>query len=242
MSEGDFCLLLTSLKLTRAQQGVALLWHLDREREGAERTPGEVARRLRDAGRCSPHSAKLGEAMVATGHVHEHGRERRARIKPAAREAVGSRVSSVVDVVPEADRERSYIPAAVRRDTRGHVESLASQLNGCFEFRFYDGASVLLRRLVETLLIEACEAEGVDQQIRRQGGDDMMLSKIIGVIENQRPISSGRDSRKCLVKLKEVGDHAAHNRRYVVTKADLEKVRSGARLVVDELLHLARSK
>ncbi|WP_189523473.1 hypothetical protein [Nostoc sp. PA-18-2419] len=39
--------------------------------------------------------------------------------------------------------------------------------------------------------------------------------------------------------LKVIGDRAAHNRRYNAVRADLEKIRLGVRLVVDELIQLA---
>jgi hypothetical protein len=49
----------------------------------------------------------------------------------------------------------------------------------------------------------------------------------------------GRDSKKTLTTIKEIGDRSAHNRRYNAVKADLEKVESGTRVAVDELIALA---
>jgi hypothetical protein len=52
-------------------------------------------------------------------------------------------------------------------------------------------------------------------------------------------LSLGRDAKKALTDVKELGDRSAHNRRYNAVKADLEKVQSGVRVAVDEMLNLA---
>jgi hypothetical protein len=39
--------------------------------------------------------------------------------------------------------------------------------------------------------------------------------------------------------MESLGDRAAHARRYIATKQDVDKVISGLRVVVEELLHLA---
>ena len=49
----------------------------------------------------------------------------------------------------------------------------------------------------------------------------------------------GRDAQKALSDVKELGDRSAHNRRYNAVKADLEKIQSGVRVAVDEMIALA---
>ena len=50
-----------------------------------------------------------------------------------------------------------YIPDGVWIGTRGYIEAVCKQLNGCFHAGFYDAAAVMLRRLLETLIIETYE-------------------------------------------------------------------------------------
>jgi hypothetical protein len=49
----------------------------------------------------------------------------------------------------------------------------------------------------------------------------------------------GRDAKKALEAVKELGDRSAHNRRYNAVPAELEKVQSGVRVALDEMISLA---
>jgi hypothetical protein len=62
-----------------------------------------------------------------------------------------------------------------------------------------------------------------------------LASRAIG----QQPVGLGRDAKDALGKIKEMGDRSAHNRRYNAVKSDLDKVQSGVRVVVDELINIA---
>ena len=48
----------------------------------------------------------------------------------------------------------------------------------------------------------------------------------------------GRNSIKALPDIKAKGDLSAHNRRFNATKSDVDSIKSGLRIVVEELVHL----
>ena len=98
---------------------------------------------------------------------------------------------------------------------------------------------MLLRRLVETLLIECYEHDKTQARIADTEGNYFMLSGIIADAVDKSGLSLGRETKSVLRELKAIGDRAAHNRRYNAVRADLEKIRLGVRLVVDELIQLA---
>jgi hypothetical protein len=66
-----------------------------------------------------------------------------------------------------------------------------------------------------------------------------MLSGLVETVLAEKSWNLGREVKKALPELKSLGDRSSHARRYVATKQDVEKVLSGLRLVVEELLHLA---
>jgi hypothetical protein len=47
------------------------------------------------------------------------------------------------------------LPHALVRGTRGYLERVCFQINGCYEQGWFDACAVMMRRLVETLIIEA---------------------------------------------------------------------------------------
>ena len=58
------------------------------------------------------------------------------------------------------------LPVSMIQGTRPYIEKLTWQINGCYNYEFYDGCAVLMRRLVESLLVEAFIKTGHDDKIR----------------------------------------------------------------------------
>ena len=144
MTVEDFCIAISALNLSQSQQALAILWFVDNSQPGTSRTPGELTRLLRDSGLGNSHSTRLGEAVVKSGHALRTGE--RLRIKPTSCAAVEKWISSVITPkLPSADQANGFIPEAIWLGTRGYVETIARQINGCYEFGFFDGAMVLLR-------------------------------------------------------------------------------------------------
>lgn len=147
---------------------------------------------------------------------------------------------------PEIDQATGYIPEAVWNGTRGYVESVAKQLNGCFSAAYYDAASVMLRRLVETLIIEAYESLQRGNEITGADGNYLMLGDLIqrscGSSPSLTGLTLGREAKKALDDIKRLGDRSAHNRRITACAADLKKIEQGARAVIGELIAIAGTK
>lgn len=136
--------------------------------------------------------------------------------------------------------ELGYLPQDVWKGTRGYIEKVCSQMNGCYQFGFYDAASVMLRRFVETLIIESYEALGRESEIKDGTGNYLMLRDLITKACDTNPINLGRDAKESLKNVKELGDRSAHNRRYNSNQADLNKIQSGVRVAADELINIAK--
>jgi hypothetical protein len=137
------------------------------------------------------------------------------------------------------DQELGFLSREVWKDTRGYIEKVCEQMNGCYQFGFFDAASVMVRRLVETLIIEAYEKLKRESEIKDGNGNYLMLRDLVTRAVGQQPIGLGRDAKDALGKIKEMGDRSAHNRRYNAVKTDMDKVLSGVRVVVDELINIA---
>lgn len=237
----EFCLKLSKLGLTHSEVGLAILWFCDNETPGESKSPGEIARIIRDTGLGAPNSTILGKAILASKKAMTNGG--RLTIKPASREAVESLFRSVLVKKPKpAEQELGYLPKAVWHPSRGYIERVATQLNGCYHHGYFDAASVLIRRLIETLLIECYEHLKIEAQIKKPDGNYPMLSEIIGGAVDRGQLSLGRDTKKVLKEIKALGDRAAHNRRYNAVKADLDKIQADFRLAIDELLQLSAIK
>lgn len=238
MTIDDFCVALGPLNLSQPEQAVAILWFADSQSQGKSLTAGEITKLIRDSGLGTPHSTRLGEAVMKSRHALKSGQQ--LRLKPTSRDTVAGWVKTILEPRPvPLDHDNGFIPKAIWHNSRGYLEKVAAQVNGCYEHGFYDGASVLTRRLIETLLIECYEHLGVDGKIKSSDGNYPMLSEIIVGAVDKSHLPLGRETKRILHEIKTVGDRSAHNRRYTAVKADLDKLQSGVRLVVDELIQLS---
>ncbi len=122
-----------------------------------------------------------------------------------------------------------------------YLRRILLQANGCYEQRWFDACSVMIRKLVESLIIEVYEKHGKEAEIKA-GGEYMMLSGLIAQMLGSKHWSLQRETKRELPALKLLGDRAAHSRRYQAVKADIDQIRPGLRAAVDDLLHLAGIK
>lgn len=126
--------------------------------------------------------------------------------------------------------------------TRGYIEIVVKQINGSYENGWYDACAVMMRRLLETLIIECFEAHNLEDKIKNQNGDFYHLADLISKIVSEHKWNLGRTTKKALPRLKEIGDQSAHSRRFNALRPDIEKHLSDFRSVVQELVYLANLK
>lgn len=139
-------------------------------------------------------------------------------------------------------RDEPVIYMAMVRNTRGYIERVAHQVNGSYANGWYDACAVMLRRLLETLIIECYEAHKIEDRIKDQAGNYLFLKDLVDRTLIEKTWTLGRAVRAVLPKLKELGDKSAHNRRYNAHREDIDKLLKDLRDTVQELLVLARLK
>jgi hypothetical protein len=128
------------------------------------------------------------------------------------------------------------------RGTRGYIERVANQINGAYENGWYDACAVMLRRLIETLIIEAFEHHHISRKIQNVNGDFLYLRDLIDKTLAESSWNLGRNVKQALPKLKDIGDKSAHSRRYVAQRGDIQPLLGNIRTVVQELLYIAGLK
>ncbi|MDB4733568.1 DUF4145 domain-containing protein [Planctomicrobium sp.] len=241
MNLPEFCVELSKLSLDNTKRALAILWFVDNQSHGSEFTSGEITREMRDAGLGEPHSTNLHKSLIKSKHVLVSAKK--LRIKPTSRETVASWLDALSSgQLPKMDHRSGYISEDIWQGTIGYIGKIALQLNVCYKFAAYDAAIVLARRVIETLLIEAYEGQGVESNIRDQKGDYLLLGGIITDAVDRNRLNLNRDSKRSLKQIREYGNRSAHNRRYIAVKRDLDDLQIGFRVAVDDLLHLANRK
>jgi hypothetical protein len=149
--------------------------------------------------------------------------------------------------VPPSDGTRPtnefLLPHSLVRGTRGYIERVVFQINGCYEKGWFDGCAVMMRRLIETLIIECFEKHGISNKIQDpKSGEFFFLRDLIDKLLQEPAWNLGRNSKQALPRLKSVGDQSAHSRRYIAHREDIDKVSHDFRTVCQELIYLAGLK
>jgi hypothetical protein len=134
---------------------------------------------------------------------------------------------------------QTVVSRSLVRSTRGYIEKVANQANGCYENGWYDGCAVMLRRLIETLIIETYEKFGIAGKIKTAQGDFFYLRDLIGSCVSEPIWNLSRNCKQALPRLKDLGDKSAHSRRYIAQRGDIDPLLLDVRLVVQELVYLA---
>lgn len=142
----------------------------------------------------------------------------------------------------EKPRTSQVVDFILVKGTRGYIERVVNQINGTYEHGWYDACSVMLRRLIETLIIEAYEKYRIDSSIQDPDGNFFFLGKLIDCAIKEKSWNLTRNCKKSLPKLKNIGDLSAHSRRYNANYSDIEKLIDDIRIVVQEFLSLAGLK
>jgi hypothetical protein len=137
--------------------------------------------------------------------------------------------------------ESGVFPLVTLSETgRGYLVSIGRQANGCYTQGWYDGCAVMMRRLLESSVIEAFEAKKIDAKIKdSKSGDFFQLTALITAALAETTWNLPRNVRKEIENLRDLGHRSAHNRYYLAKKPDIDKHAGVYREAVEAFLHLA---
>ncbi len=138
--------------------------------------------------------------------------------------------------------DQQVLPHSVVSNTRGYIETIVYQINGTYQKGWYDACAVMIRRLMETLIIEVFEHHNLAHKVKNSNGDFLYLSDLISATLTETSWNLGRNTKRALPKLKDIGDQSAHSRRFNAHRRDIEKVIPFLRTATQELIYLADLK
>lgn len=241
ISLDDFCDIVKGLQKSNAEKALAVLWYHDHAKPGVAKTSGQLGKILVDHHVGTPNSTQLANAIRATKLANDG--KNGFSLKPGSRKIIHGWLPSEIDgMQPPMNHSAGYLPEPVWAGTRGYIESVCKQLNGCFRAAYYDAALVMLRRLFETLVIEAFEHLNRESEIRDSSNNPYMFGKLVDRATGNPGLNIGRNTKKALEAVKALGDKSAHDRRFAACAADLTNIQHDVRGGVQDLISIASLK
>lgn len=129
------------------------------------------------------------------------------------------------------------IPKEVIEKEKGYFKKVVLQINGCYQDGYYDACFVMVRRAIETLIVEVYEKLGDENEIKDDKDNYFPFSKLVNKTLEKREIRLSKNVRSDIKAIKKFGDSAAHNRRLNLKKPDIDKYSDSVRMIVEELIN-----
>ncbi len=164
--------------------------------------------------------------------------EKGFRLNPTAIRELDSKYLHLLENKP-VKKSNSLLQRGDFQNTRSYIKKVVLQVNASYDASLFDCCAVMLRRLLETLIIEIYEAAGRDTELKGHDGHFMMFAGLLNVLEKDTQLNVGRTTIGALKSFKKLADNSAHNRRYNATKKHIDDVKQDTQLAVTELLALA---
>lgn len=129
-----------------------------------------------------------------------------------------------------------FIPNDLIEDRHFVLKKVLWEINRCFDAACYNSCAAMIRRLTESLIIEAFEHQGIADKIKKDG-NYLEFSALIGMAIAEPKLGLTRNTKRILPDLKFFGDLGAHNRKALVRKDDLDRLHPAIRSAVEELVN-----
>jgi len=217
VNESQFCRVLLSSTLSRANQIVGLVWYRFHFSDIPECSFEAAVKDLESAGLPRQNRTRIWQVISGSkllvrgsgnGNVKVNHRYL-AKLEALFEPLLGNPIAKVDDAILSKD---TLAP-------RAYFQALVDQINGCHHYNWHDGAAVLMRRLVESLIIEVYVHLGRSADIQTDGAF-MMLDPLISFLERDRAIAKSRELIANVRRIKQMGDLSAHNRTYIAKKSE----------------------
>jgi hypothetical protein len=120
------------------------------------------------------------------------------------------------------------------KNSYDYIKRICNQINGSYEHGWNDACAVMIRKLVETLIIELYEANEINDKIKNIDGDYLFFNDLISKVTTESKWHLSRNTKRDLKKIKESGDKSAHNRKYIAIKTDIDDLKTPLRDIFQE--------
>jgi hypothetical protein len=145
-------------------------------------------------------------------------------------------ISTELDIPPQIPVSNAFIDLSLFNDAPFYIKPTAMQMVQCYECGFYDAVLIIMRKLLETLIIETYEKFGIEQEIKDTNGFYLFLGDLIPKYLGSTKWNLSRNITQNITKIKKCGDLSAHNRRFLAKKSDIDGFKFELRQALQEMI------
>jgi hypothetical protein len=139
------------------------------------------------------------------------------------------------DATPSLSTAFPFLPGDLIPNRYGVLQRVLWEANRSYEVACYNACAAMMRRVVETLVIEAFEHLNIAGRIRHDG-EYLEFGALVGKAAAEPLLRLTRNTKRVLPDLKFLGDLGAHSRMALVRRDDLDRIHNALRAGIEELL------
>lgn len=119
---------------------------------------------------------------------------------------------------------------------RAYLTRLIQQINSSYKNNCFDACAVLMRRLFEVLLVLSFQHHNIEDQIKDQNGNYVMLERIVSIAKNEKTLKLSRN-KDHYDTFRQVGNFSAHSITYTAGVKDIDDIKLDYRAMLEELFN-----
>lgn len=236
MTLEDFLKRVLNEKSTRVDQAVAVVWFYQKFENVKEISLSEIVKILENLKYGKPNITNLRKSFPRK--LVLINQKDICSINSKYGKETDSYFNGLLDIV-EVDQSPSVFSQELLDSiNRSYIISILNQINTSYNIGNYDCVAVMVRRLMESLIIDVFILKGKTDEIKN-GNSFIMLEQLIKKFVGDKIVVLSRNMQKNMLKVKELGDRAAHDRNYITSVLDINDHKTIFRVTIDELLKLA---
>jgi len=131
------------------------------------------------------------------------------------------------------------IPESLTRNCDKYIRIIVREINGSYENGFFSACAVMIRRLIETCMIEAFEHKGLVSMIKDPNGEYKTADEIKNELLKNPFNNLSRNVKRALQdrNILELGHKCAHDRFFTARRQDVDGIKNRVRSLIEYLIH-----
>jgi hypothetical protein len=228
---------LATLDLTHTERAIAFLWYYRSSQDFDERSASQLATDLQEERFPKPNITRLKQDLQKSKYTVKGKRQGTFQLDIRRIPELDG-IYNPISKAKKYEAKDTIIPADWVANKRKYLEDIVNQINGSYEVGFFDACAAMMRRLMESLIIEVYIKQN-RQQFIQENGVFVMLEKLIARIRSDQSVIISRNTPKTMTDIKQLGDTAAHDRVYITQEQDISDLKARYRKLIQELLNLS---
>lgn len=140
---------------------------------------------------------------------------------------------------PKKAPSSALFPLSIFADSRPYILKTAEEAILCYDSGVYNACLVMIRKLIETLIIEVFKRHNVQTRIMTSNGNYLYCESLMDKLKEERNLwKISRNTAKALQDIKSKGDTSAHNSLFNAQKSDVDNIKTGLRIALEELCQI----